>query len=753
MLETLHRIVQEVNAAASLEQALAIIVSRVKQAMAVDVCSVYLTDETARKHVLMATDGLRPESVSMVKLDMGKGLISLVYESAEPINLENAPDHPRYQYIPETGEERYHGFLGVPIIHHRKMKGVLVVQLRGARRFADDEVSFLVTIAAQLSGAIAHAQASGEITQLEVSSQQSSQPFNGQPGSPGVAIGQAVVFYPAADVEAIPDRKIDDVEAEIELFKNAVKAARYDIQTLVERMHSVSTMEDTTLFDAYLLMLDSESFNGKVIAEIGQGNWAPGALRITVLEHIRFFNAMEDPYLRERAEDIRDLGRRILSHLHQTKDKTEFPAGTILVGEEITATMLAEIPPGQLAGVIAVRGSRTSHVAILARSLGIPAVLGVRDLPVNRLDGREVVVDGYTGRVYVSPARAIVSEFKRLARDEELLSAELKQLRDQPSVTPDGEAVPLLANMGLLADISSSLSFGAEGIGLYRTEFPFMARDRFPGEEEQYQVYRQILESFHPRPVTLRTLDVGGDKSLPYFPIHEDNPFLGWRGIRISLDHPEIFMVQIRAMLRASAGLANLSILLPMVTSVSEVDEALHIIRRAHHELMDSDKTIVMPRIGVMIEVPSALYQLPALARRVDFFSIGTNDLTQYLLAVDRNNDRVAELYDSLHPAVVSALNTMIATANQLDKPVSICGEMAGDPAAVILLLGMGIQSLSMTAASIAAVKWVVRSFTREQCAQIVNKVLALESPYAIRQLLNQALENAGLGGLVRAGR
>jgi phosphotransferase system enzyme I (PtsP) len=293
----------------------------------------------------------------------------------------------------------------------------------------------------------------------------------------------------------------------------------------------------------------------------------------------------------------------------------------------------------------------------------------------------------------------------------------------------------------------------AEGIGLYRTEFPFMIRERFPGEEEQYLIYREVLQSFTNGPVTLRTLDVGGDKALPYFPIHEDNPFLGWRGIRISLDHPEIFLVQLRAMLRASEGLNNMQLLLPMINSVGEVDDALAILQRAYRELVGENPNITMPKVGVMVEVPSAVFQVEEIARRVDFLSVGTNDLTQYLLAVDRNNSRVAELYDSLHPAVLRALIQVVKGAHAQNKPVGVCGEMAGDPAAAILLVGMGYDSLSMSVANLPRIKWVVRNFTTSRARRLLSEALEYEHAAEVREHMNNVLEAAGLGGLVRAGR
>ncbi|HKK04413.1 MAG TPA: phosphoenolpyruvate--protein phosphotransferase, partial [Gammaproteobacteria bacterium] len=619
----------------------------------------------------------------------------------------------------------------------------------------EDTVTFLVTIAAQLAGAIAHAEASGGIDGLRGAGQVPSdgRPLRGQPGAPGVAVGTAVVVYPYADINAIPDRNVEDIEAELAAFRHAIKQVKSDIKVLSKRLTKLVPAEDRALFDAYQMILESSTLIEPTEARIRAGSWAPAALRETIAEHIRVFEEMDDPYLRERGHDLRDLGRRILMRMQRdARDSRDYPEHTILVGEEISASVLAEVPPEKLAGVVSVRGSRTSHTAILARALGIPAVMGTTDMPVGRVDGAEVIAYGYCGRVYVSPSEIVRKEFERLAGEERQLSEELTGLRDLPAQTPDGVRVPLYVNTGLLSDITPSLNSGAEGIGLYRTEFPFMIRQQFPGEEEQRVIYRKVLEGFAPRPVTLRTLDVGGDKALPYFPIHEDNPFLGWRGIRITLDHPEIFLVQLRAMLRASVGLDNLHLLLPMITHVTELDEALVLVHRAHSELREEGEAVDMPRIGVMVEVPSAVYQAGNIARRVDFLSVGTNDLTQYLLAVDRNNARVADLYESLHPAVLRALLQVVEAAHRYGKPVSVCGEMAGDPVAALLLLGMGMDSLSMSVSGLPRVKWVIRNFSSKRARQLLDEVLEMEDVKAIRQHLNAALEQAGLGGLVRAG-
>ena len=753
MLDILRRIIQEVNTAPDLQQALNIIVQRVKEHVKVDVASVYLTDTDHTQLILMATEGFRKGAIGKVRFNSGEGLVGMVVEREEPVNLDDAPSHPRNRFIVEAGEKPYHGFLGVPIIQHGTVLGILVVRQRQSRKFGEEEEAFLVTLAAQLAGAITHASASGEMARLLETSGEVSVSHKGLPGAPGVAIGQALVVYPPANLDVVPDRKVTDIESEVGLFREAVAAVEDDLRDYSNRMSGVLPAEDLALFDALLLMLGSDTLVAKTVERIHAGNWAQGALRDTIAEHVQVFESMEDTYLRERASDIHDLGRRILTHIQSDRPASrQVYMHTVLVGEDISAGQLAEVPVEQLAGIVSARGSSSSHVAILAQALGVPAVMGVEDLPVGRLEGQNLIADGYRGDVYVNPSTLLRDEFVRLQAEESELAEGLKEMAGLPSRTPDGVSVPLYLNTGLITDFEPELHSEGDGVGLYRTEIPFLMREQFPGEEEQRRIYRKVLEAFAPRPVTLRTLDVGGDKALPYFPVKEDNPFLGWRGIRISLDHPEIFLTQLRAMLRASAGLNNLTILLPMISTVTEIDMAMMLINQAMGELIEEGEPVHRPPIGVMIEVPSAVYQIKAMAQRVDFFSIGTNDLTQYLLAVDRNNSRVASLYQSLHPAVLRAVQGVVEDAHSLGKPVSVCGEMAGDPAAVLALLGLGVDSLSMSVSSLPRVKWVIRSFTHNEARDVLMQAWEMDDPLAIRKLYNSVLEQGGLGGLVRAG-
>ncbi|WP_434457599.1 phosphoenolpyruvate--protein phosphotransferase [Stutzerimonas urumqiensis] len=751
MLGTLRKIVQEVNAAKDLKAALNIIVQRVKEAMGSQVCSVYLLDPESGRFVLMATEGLNKKAIGKVSMSPNEGLVGLVGSREEPLNLEHASEHPRYRYFAETGEERYASFLGAPIIHHRRVMGVLVIQQKERRQFDEGEEAFLVTMSAQLAGVIAHAEATGSIRGLGRQGKGIQEArFVGVPGSPGAAVGTALVVLPPADLDVVPDKPIDDIDAELVLFENALASVRADMRELSDRLVNHMRPEERALFDVYLMMLDDSALGGEVRKVIRTGQWAQGALRQVVKDHINRFELMDDAYLRERASDVKDLGRRLLAYLQQARQQAlVYPDQTILVSEELSPSMLAEVPEGKLKGLVSVLGSGNSHVAILARAMGVPTVMGVVDLPYSKVDGIQLIVDGYRGEIITNPGSVLSEQYKALVEQERQLSQGLDVQRGLPCETPDGHRLPLWVNTGLLADVVRAQERGAEGVGLYRTEVPFMIKDRFPSEKEQLAIYREQLQAFHPLPVTMRTLDVGGDKSLSYFPIKEENPFLGWRGIRVTLDHPEIFLVQTRAMLKASEGLNNLRILLPMISGLQELEEALHLIHRAYGEVRDEGTDVEMPPVGVMIEIPAAVYQTRELVRQVDFLSVGSNDLTQYLLAVDRNNPRVADLYDYLHPAVLQALQRVVTDAHAEGKPVSICGEMAGDPAAAVLLMAMGYDSLSMNATNLPKVKWLLRQMPMTTARELLDKVMRIDSPHVIHSVLQLSLSKLGLTRMI----
>lgn len=752
MLAALRRIIHEMDLAADLPKALDVIVKHICVELAIDAGSIFLRDEERGEYVLLAASGIAADLVTKLRIKLGEGLIGLVGEREEPINLTDATE---YVDIVELSGHQYHGFLGIPILYQGHLLGVLVAQQTAYGAFNAEITALLITLAIQLASDIADGCAKGGLQAAVKPRGRKIKELNGLPGAPGVGIGKGVLFFSPADLNAVPERTTLHVQKECDLFEAALAQAREEIHQLQIRAQSLLSVAEQALFDAYMRILDSRSLMNEVTEEIEGGQWAQGALKRVIKRHILHFEALEDIYLRERAADFRDLGRRILAHLQTEKPKSlEYPKKTILISEEVTATNIMEVPRERLAGIISASGSANSHVAILARSLGVPTVMGLTGIAVDQLSDKELIVDGYNGQIYVSPEAALKKEFQTLILEENQLNAELAGLKDLPAETKDGYAVTLMVNTGLAVDAEPLASqVGAAGVGLYRTELTFMLRDCFPNEGDQQLLYRQLLATFFPRPVVMRTLDIGGDKVLPYFPVEEPNPFLGWRGIRVSLDHPDIFLQQIRAMLSASVELNNLSILLPMVTSISEVEQALVLIKQAYHELVAEYIFLKMPKIGLMVEVPAAVYQAYEMAKRVDFLSVGSNDLIQYLLAVDRNNPHVAGTYNGFHPAVLRALQQAVTGCHKAKKPISLCGELAGDPLMVILLLAMGFDVLSMSPRALPRVKWAIRHFTLTHAKTVLKQVLKMDDAVEIRNHLEMVIEEQGLAGLIRAGK
>lgn len=750
VLQSLSYIVQRVNAAPDLQSALEIIVGDARRVMGTEVCSVYMVDHANENLVFRATEGLNTDKVGALSLAIGAGLVGQVALREEPINTSNAQEHPHFQYLPDIGEEPFNSFLGVPIIHHASVLGVLVVQQFDTRRFDESDEAFLLTMAAQLASVIAHAQATGFID-AKTNDRAVNVEFKGLSGASGVGIGQAVVVSMPADLYGVPSRRSRDVYEDLVFFRACVARVRADIAKLSEQLADRLPPQELALFDVYAKMLDQNALPAEIELLIEAGEWAQGAVARVVREHLTTFESMENTYLKERAVDVEDLGRRLLAYLQQANHEPMiYPDKTILVGADLTASMLAEVPRNRLAGLVSLKGSRNSHVAILARSMGVPTVMGAVDFPFTEIEGSDLVVDGYSGLVYYNPSIDLLASYEQVVEEEALVSRGLEMLKDLPCETLDGRKVALWANTGLASDINRSLDHGAEGVGLYRTEVPFLMRDRFPSEEEQRTTYRVLLEEFAPFPVTMRTLDIGGDKPLPYFNIEEENPFLGWRGIRVTLDHPEIFLPQVRAMMKASEGLDNLRIMLPMISHMHEIELATQLIERAHAELLEEGVRVSMPVIGAMIEVPAAVQIAEEIARNVDFISVGSNDLTQYLLAVDRNNPHVAELYNSYHPAVLKALYQIAQAVTAQGKPLSICGEMAGDPGAAMLLFAMGYDSLSMNITNLPRVKSIMRAITAAEAAALLDSVMTMHQPKEIRSAVYQLLDQKGVTRLYR---
>lgn len=737
-----------------LSQALDNLVTRIHETLGVDVCSIYFSDINKGTNILMATHGLNPDSVRQVVIPFEEGLVGLVTETSEPVNISDAPSHPRYKYIPESGEEPYKSFLGVPVSHYGENMAVLVIQQSISRQFGDQDIAFLTTLAAMISGNIAYAKARGLIDDIFTQKIQKSGVFKGMAGAPGVCIGIGVISFDRYEISNIPDREITDISLEEKKFRQAIDQVIDESILIGKQLGTSLPKTDQMLFDTYAMIAGSDELVNETIDRIRSGNWAAGALRDTIESYAAKFEALDDPYMRERADDIRNIGRRIYGFLlSEEREEIEFPDNTILIGETLSPLEFARVPLDKLAGIVSGHGSAYSHIAILAHALNIPAVLGFPTrLPWQRFEGERLIVDGYQGQIIVGPEKTDLDKYRGYIYEEDQLTNKLALIRDEPAITPDGVRIQLYTNTGLMKGHTQGLKVGTEGIGLYRTELPFMSKDSFPTEQEQYSIYRDVIKTYSPKPVTLRTLDIGGDKLLTYFNIKEPNPFLGWRGIRMVLDHPEIFLTQVRAMLRASYSYSNLRIMLPMISNIGELDHALSLIHQAYEHVNDDNQSIIFPQIGVMIEVPSAVYQIESIAKRVDFFSIGTNDLIQYLLAVDRNNDMVSRLFDPLNPSVLEALWQVSEAAKKYDKPLSICGEAAGDPAMAILFIALQTTSLSLNAGDLPRIKWVIRTISYDRATSLWQQARQLEHAEQIRMLLHEELNKQGLGGLIRAG-
>jgi len=773
MLTTLRRIVLEFSQDTQLQSALERMVSQIKNSLKTDCCSVYLANYSQQHFLLMASDGLAQDSFGQTTIGFSEGLVGLVGQREEPLNIANARSHPHYIHAPEVEEDDFNAFLGTPIIHQRKVLGILSIQQKHARNFNEDEEAFLVTLAAQLASALANAEVKNLFTQEDESP--GVKQLLGIAGAPGIALSQIIVCQPKAELSTQALQKVSHAQKnkQIKRFERAVNKTLADFEQLSRKLSSIITDDNLAIFDVYIQLLEQADIRQEVLEKINQGWQAESALKLVIEHYVIQFEAIDDSYLKERASDIRDLGNRLLLNLQQQQtEKLTLPKAFILLAEDVTASMLAEYQHKGLKAVVSLSGSANSHAAILAHALELPAIMGLTEIPVAQLDQQQAIVDGYSGELFINPDEALKREYQHLIAQESELTNKIQHDIHLPTITPDGRTMELQLNAGLSAGFESPENLGALGIGLYRTEIPFMSRHCFPSEHEQTKLYEQILSGFPRKPVTMRTLDVGGDKSLPYFPIIEDNPFLGWRGIRITLDHPEIFLVQVRAMMRANQHHKNLEIMLPMISNVGEVDEAVRLINQAYYEVKSeilnelkaqslpdnsdsykyNENPLPRPKIGIMLEVPSVIFQLEELAHRVDFFSVGSNDLTQYLLAVDRNNAQVASLHDAYHPAVLRALNAIAEQSAKYLVPLSLCGELAGEPAGALLLLAMGFDKLSMNGHNIARIKWVIRHVDFKRTKVILSHTLKLTTAKQVHSYLNEQLEQLGLGGFIRAG-
>jgi phosphotransferase system enzyme I (PtsP) len=746
-LNLLARITQLIGDSQDFRETVDNIVAMVKQEMHTDACSLYLYDEEKNKLVLVATEGLDDAAIGKVDMPPSEGLTGLVFETRTPLIVQDAHKHPRFRYFPVTKEEKFRTFLGVPLISRGGPIGVLVVQDHENRTYNTQELQLFNTIAGQAAGVVTNARLLRELSVEGASPRPSMEPvrrslvFHGTPATPGIAMGPAVLMETEDDLHYLVEEHTEDIPGERTRFGEAILAARKEIEVLKERVQQQLGEEDASIFNIHLMMLEDQGFTQKVLEVIDTGSTALYAVKRVIAGYLKSFQQIDDSYLRDRAVDIEDIGRRIIRLL---SDKgrdgiLHFTEEGILVTRLITPSDAATLSTELVQGIATSAGGHTSHAIILSRSLGIPCVVGIDELLESVQPGDYLIVDGNTGNLFVNPDESVIKEYRRLLDDYTRHMVELVAEKELPAVTLDGHSVQLMSNAGLLSDLKFVDYYGAEGIGLYRTELPFMARSVLPTEDEQYRIYRNMVEGMGGKPVKIRTLDVGGDKTIAYLnlPI-EENPFLGWRSIRMCMEKIDIFKTQLRAILRAARH-GPVSIMIPMISTLEEMLGVNRLIEETRRELESAKVPFngSVP-VGLMIEIPSAAHLAGKLAREADFFSIGTNDLTQYTLAVDRNNKRVAHLYDPMNPAVLNLISMTTKAARDAGIPVSVCGEIAADPVWTPLLIGLGVTELSMNAASIPLIKRSVRLVRKEDCHRAARRALKAGTSADVRRIMSR---------------
>jgi len=768
-LRTLEDISSIILHSHDLPETLDNIVAIVAKRMGSDVCSIYLLENDGKTLVLKATKGLSKASINRTSMKVNEGLSGLVVESRGMVMTDNAPAHPRYKYFKETKEEKFLSFLGLPLFERKSPIGVIVIQTRAARTFSDDEISALRTITFQIGSIVHNARLLDSIQHKEqerawfeqelakltagaspnrkaAKPSAATQALTGSPVSAGFSRGRIYILDRFSD-KVIKVAKVGTRAEEHGKLTQALEKVKIQTIYMEKRVSETLSEDDAAIFHTHLMILEDRGFSGKVSDLIDQGAGATRAVHDVVQHYVQAFSAMEDPYLRERSADMEDIGRRIIDCLEGNGTSTvKLKEQRVIVAEEIFPSDLAMLDHDKILGLVTEKGNVYSHAAIMAKSLGIPAVLGISGLMDAANVKDEIIVDGTSGHVYLNPDGAVKMEYDRLERDYTGRLKEMEGLRDLPAVTSDGTKIMLNANIGLISDVKVANFHGAEGVGLYRTEFPYMARSAFPSRTEQAGIYRKILEEFPGQPVNIRTLDIGGDKGLHYFNHpREDNPFLGWRSIRISLEQQDIFREQLAGILLASTA-GNPTIMFPLVTCIDEIRQIREILASVREELEQEGHE---PRqdipLGIMIEVPAAVQIIEFLIREVDYVSIGTNDLIQYTLAADRNNERVKQYYNPHHPAILHSIKRVADAAAKAGKKASVCGEMAAAPLNALIMIGMGIREFSLSAPSIPVVKQAIRAHSLEECRKLARSVLACRTNSDIKKKLDEARKKLGL--------
>ncbi len=690
-----------------------------------EVCSVYVLREDGSLE-LYATEGLNREAVHLTTMRAGEGLVGLIAREAEPLALSDAQNHPAFSYRPETGEEIYRSFLGVPILRGGAVMGVLVIQNRASRLYSDEEVESLQTTAMIMAEMIA----AGGLKSLARpgASIGLDRPIHGVGVSlaDGVGLGHAVLHEPRV---AITNLIAENPAAEVQRLEAAIAEMRASIDELIERGDVAHIGEHRDVLETFRMFAHDQGWLRRMREVVLTGLTAEAAVERVQSDTRAKMLRQTDPYLRERLHDLDDLANRLLRTLMGKANgvaREEMPENAILIARSMGPAALLDYDRAHLRGLVLEEGGPTSHIAIVARALGIPAVGEIVNSTALIQSGDAVIVDGQAGEVQIRPQPDVENAYKDKARLRARKQEQYRKLKSQPAVTRDGVPIVLQINAGLLVDLPNLEATAAAGIGLFRTELQFMVAEHMPTTSEQQALYTAVLDQAQGRPVTFRTLDIGGDKVLPYMErVEEENPALGWRAIRIGLDKPRLLRAQIRALLRAGSG-RDMKIMLPMIATVDEFLRARTIVDR--EQAMLAKQGHVPPlslQLGVMVEVPSLLFELPEIVREADFLSIGTNDLMQFLFAADRENKRVADRFDPLGVGALRALRSIVEAAADANCPVTVCGEMGGKPLETLALIGLGYRAFSMSAASIGPVKAMLRALDVGKLTERIDWMLA----------------------------
>jgi phosphotransferase system enzyme I (PtsP) len=692
--------------------------------MVAEVCSVYVlrVDGTLE---LYATEGLNKEAVHQTVLRSDEGLVGLVASEANPINLSEAQNHPAFSYREETGEEIYHSFLGVPVLRAGNTLGVLVVQNRARRTYTEEEEEALQTTAMVLAEMIA----SGELSAIakpgaEPAARRPLQ-LTGMALNDGIALGHVVLHEPRV---VITNFIADDVPKELKRLEAAVETMRSDLDVLLERGEVADGGEHRDVLEAYRMFAYDRGWVHRLEEAVATGLTAEAAVeRVQSDTRARMLRAT-DPYLRERLHDLDELANRLMHQLlgqDYAPSRDRLPENAILVARSMGPAALLDYDRKRLRGLVLEEGGPNSHVAIVARALGIPAVGEIANATGVADPGDAIIVDGSTGDVHVRPSPDMEAAYIERVRLRARRQLQYLALRDKPCMTKDGQKIALMINAGLAVDLPHIEETGAAGIGLFRTELQFMVAATLPRTAEQFALYRAVLDAAGDRPVTFRTLDIGGDKVLPYMRnVEEENPALGWRAIRLGLDRPGLLRSQIRALLRAAGG-RELRVMFPMIATVEEFDEAKSLVERElTHLRRHSHKLPERVEVGTMLEVPSLLYQLDELLRRVDFLSVGSNDLVQFFYAADRGNARVADRFDAISAPMLRALKAIADQGRVHAKPVTLCGELASKPIGALALVAIGYRSLSLSPSAVGPVKAMLLDLNARKAAALIQPLI-----------------------------